>query len=113
MNKPYTLNLPAPAGYRFESFDLTASQRQVMATAMEVAQQMRQEGDSAIEDATRAVILLRGAGQLWAVTDDEPDLQGDHEIDRYVNAYMDGVAELMARVPMSDPSTTCTCQHGC
>jgi hypothetical protein len=112
MNKPYGLNLTASEDYRFGSFDLTPKQRHVMATAMAVTNQMRKEGESALEDATRAVIILRGAG-LLEVMADEPELGSQAEIDLYLDSYMDAVAELTARVPNADLSIPCTCQHGC
>ena len=112
MNELHAPNLTAPECYPLGSFDLTAKQRDVMATALSITSQMRQEGDGVAADAARAVIILRGAG-LLDVMNEQPSLQLHDDIDRNISGYMDGVEELLGRIPYARLFIPCTCQHGC
>jgi len=86
-------NLPALNSRYIGSFRVTELQRQRLLAALSIAKQMHMDGEGEMEDAVRAIALLRGGGHLddtWSSIEAE-----DYEdYDRQVTAYYDGVAEL-------------------
>lgn len=83
------------------SFNLTKGQRRVVAKAMAVAKQMRQEGEGKAEDAARAYMLMQGAG-LDHIMDQAGWAMDEDDRDRQIVAYMDGVAELDEHFPQME-----------
>lgn len=102
MNTHY---VPTPSGGKCcpaESFPTSERGRQLVARAMTVTQKIPSKPADA-DAIARAIVLLRGAGLLEAVTSEQ-----ECQCDRQIVAYMDCVAELMANAGLGpDPDHHC------
>jgi len=93
-----------PKQYENGTFRVTEVQRGRFSAALNIAKRMRVQGDESLEDAVRAVEILRGGGYLdhtWDMVEAEDD--DDHE--RQANAYYDGVGEL--DLVLNQPKQSC------
>ena len=84
--------------YEIGTFVPTPKQIEIAADAIEIANQMRVDGDTDVENFARAMIIIRGAAfhHRFEEINYIPD---PIEEDRQVSAYLVGVALLMTRHP--------------
>jgi hypothetical protein len=98
MNTTNAIDQTPETNYQIGTFGVSNRDVAIVTEALEIAKRMRGEGDGSLEDATRAVILLKGSG-LSRDFNRCIEGEGSADVDRQIVAYMDGVAELMDRFP--------------
>jgi hypothetical protein len=80
--------------YKSSGFLVTEVQRTRFTAALNIARQMNVPGDDAVDEAVRAIVLLRGG----AYFDDkwhEMAAADEADYDRQATAYYDGVGQLI------------------
>ena len=90
--------------YKIGSFLVTEVQRTRFTAALNIAKQMHVPGNDDLDDAIRAIVLLRGGAYFddaWCALEAEDAA----DYDRQATAYYDGVGELM-RLFDDDEDTT-------
>lgn len=93
------------------SFRLSPLAHHQVRAALTIAKLMRCGDDGEVEDAVRAITMIKGAA-LFDRSWEELEVEDEQDLDNQIVAYMDGTQELMRVLGVDQKSLPCCGTEG-